>query len=167
MGFAERLPYLTVFIIHFTLIEARNRGISPNRRGAMMPPPTMAAKRIVVADDDDTLTDLLNYLLSREGYEVTVANDGQETIDLLKSSRPNLLILDLDMPSKGGFEVLSEMVHRDEFQGTGVIILSGREKEEDVQRALAMGGLAFFVKPFNSVELVQKVKLILGRDANG
>ena len=128
------------------------------------PQPKAAPQRIVVCDDDDTLTDLLDYLLTKEGFEVRIANDGERAIELLKETKPSLLILDLDMPAKSGFEVLAEMVHREEYQDTGVVVLSGHEKEEDIQRALRLGGLAFFIKPFNSVELVQKVKLLLTRE---
>ena len=124
-----------------------------------------APKRILVCDDDETLTDLLAYLLSKEGFEIDIATDGEEALRLLQKKRPHLMILDLDMPTKNGFDVLGEMVHEEDYQSTGVIILSGREREEDIQRALQLGGLAFFTKPFNSVALIQKVKLLLSREA--
>lgn len=127
----------------------------------------MEPRRIVLCDDDETLASLLEYVLVKEGFEVFVALDGRRALELLDEQKPHLLILDLDIPEKSGFDVLIEMISRAEHRAIGVIIMSGREKEEDVQRALRLGGLAFFSKPFVIDDLLAKIRALLPQEAAG
>ena len=118
--------------------------------------------KILIADDEPNIVISLEYLLQREGYAVLVARDGQEALDTIARERPALVLLDVMMPHKTGFEV-SPAVHADEaLQGTKILMLADKGRETDLAKGLALGANAYMTKPFSTRELVQKVAELLG-----
>ena len=99
--------------------------------------------------------------MKREGYEVHLARDGQEALDLLRSQRPRLVLLDVMMPRKTGFEVCQELRNDDALRDTRVLMLTAKGRETDIVKGLAMGADAYVTKPFSTRELVQKVHELL------
>lgn len=119
----------------------------------------MGEKKILVCDDDDTLVGLLESLLETAGYDVITAEDGFECVEKFVSEKPDLLILDLDMPRKTGFDVLDDLKRRGEAgNGVPVFVLSGRERQEDVQRASQFGVVGYITKPFSGESFLQRVR---------
>jgi DNA-binding response OmpR family regulator len=124
------------------------------------PPPA----RILVADDEPNILISLEYLLKREGHEVLLARDGQEALDQLRAHRPQLLLLDVMMPRKSGFEVCSELRADEALRGTRVLMLTAKGRDTDVAKGLGVGADAYMTKPFSTRELAQKVAELLAAD---
>lgn len=119
--------------------------------------------KILIADDEPNILISLEYLMKREGYEVHLARDGQEAMDLLREQRPRLLLLDVMMPKKTGFEVCQELRADEALKDTLVLMLTAKGRETDVVKGLALGANAYMTKPFSTRELVQKVAEMLGK----
>lgn len=121
--------------------------------------------QILIADDEPNILISLEYLMKREGYAVEVARDGQEALDLLRRERPRLVLLDVMMPRKSGFEVCQELRADDAIKDTLVLMLTAKGRDTDVAKGLGVGADAYMTKPFSTKELVQKVRQML--DAPG
>ena len=121
--------------------------------------------KILVADDEPNIVISLEYLLKREGYTVLVARDGQEAIDAITREQPDLVLLDVMMPKKTGFEVCQEVRASEALQGTKILMLTAKGRDTDVTKGLGLGADAYMTKPFSTRELVLKVAQMLGRDA--
>ncbi len=117
--------------------------------------------RILIADDEPNILISLEYLMKREGYEVIVARDGQQALDMLRRERPRLVLLDVMMPKKTGFEVCQEMRADDDLRDTLVLMLTAKGRDTDVAKGLGVGADAYMTKPFSTKELVQKVREML------
>ncbi len=117
--------------------------------------------KLLVVDDDRDLVELLDYALRREGYEVSRAYDGEAAIEAIERDRPELVILDINLPKLAGFVVLERVRHIDEH--VAVLMLSARQDENDILRGLQLGADDYMTKPFRPKELVARVKAILRR----
>ncbi len=116
---------------------------------------------ILIADDEPNILVSLEYLMKREGYTVHLARDGEEALEVLRRERPRLLLLDVMMPRKTGFEVCQEVRHDDALKDTLILMLTAKGRETDVVKGLALGANAYMTKPFSTRELVQKVQALL------
>jgi len=117
--------------------------------------------KILIADDEPNILISLEFLMKREGYEVHVARDGQEALDTLRSEHPRLVLLDVMMPKKTGFEVCQEVRNDEGIRSTLILMLTAKGRETDVVKGLALGADAYMTKPFSTRELVQKVRSML------
>jgi DNA-binding response OmpR family regulator len=117
--------------------------------------------KILIADDEPNILISLEFLMKREGYEVFVARDGQEALDTLRREHPRLVLLDVMMPRKTGFEVCQEVRNDDGIRSTLILMLTAKGRETDVVKGLALGADAYMTKPFSTRELVQKVRSML------
>ncbi|PZT56612.1 response regulator transcription factor [Paenibacillus silvae] len=117
-------------------------------------------ERILVADDDSNITDVCRRYLEREGYTVVTATDGMEAIELWRSHKPGLIVLDLMMPRKNGWEVCNEIRQTEDVP---IVMLTARGEEQDRLMGLTMGADDYLTKPFSPRELVLRVKAILRR----
>jgi DNA-binding response OmpR family regulator len=118
--------------------------------------------KILVADDEPNIVISLEYLLKREGYQVVVARDGQEALDAITREHPDLVLLDVMMPHKTGFEVCQAVRSTPGVEATPILMLTARGRETDVAKGLALGANAYMTKPFSTRELVLKVAEMLG-----
>ena len=118
--------------------------------------------KILIADDEPNIVISLEYLLQREGYTVLVARDGQEALDTIAREQPALVLLDVMMPHKTGFEVCQAVRADEALQGTKILMLTAKGRETDLAKGLALGANAYMTKPFSTRELVQKVAELLG-----
>jgi DNA-binding response OmpR family regulator len=118
--------------------------------------------KILIADDEPNIVVSLEYLMKRAGYQVLVARDGQQALDLLRSERPALVLLDLMMPVKSGIEVCQELRADETLRGTKVLMLTAKGRDTDVQKGLGVGADAYMTKPFSTKELAAKVAEMLG-----
>jgi DNA-binding response OmpR family regulator len=117
--------------------------------------------KILIAEDERSISRAMELKLQHLGYDVVVAGDGEETLELLKNDKFDLVLLDLVMPKKDGFAVLKEM----QFMGnkTPVIVSSNLSQSEDVVKAKAMGARDYLIKSnISIVDVVERVKKILG-----
>ncbi len=118
--------------------------------------------KILIVDDEPNILVSLEYLMKREGYEVHLARDGQEALDVLRRERPRLVLLDVMMPKKSGFEVCQELRADESVKDTLVLMLTAKGRETDIAKGLGVGANAYVTKSFSTRELVQKVSEMLG-----
>jgi DNA-binding response OmpR family regulator len=118
--------------------------------------------KILIADDEPNILISLEFLMKREGYEVVLARDGQEAIDAIQRERPALVLLDVMMPIKTGFDVCHEVRASDAIKDTLIVMLTAKGRDTDVAKGLALGANAYMTKPFSTKDLVQKVRELLG-----
>ncbi len=118
------------------------------------------SERVLVVDDEKAIADIIKYNLEKEGYIVDLAYDGEEAVEKIKISEPHLLVLDIMMPKKDGFQVLKEIRPFFKFP---VIVLTAKEEEVDKVLGLELGADDYMVKPFSMRELVARVKANLRR----
>ena len=119
--------------------------------------------KILVADDEPNIVISLEYLLKREGYTVVIARDGQEALDAIAREMPDLVLLDVMMPKKTGFEVCQEVRANDALKGVKILMLTAKGRDTDVAKGTAMGADAYMTKPFSTRDLVLKVAAMLGQ----
>lgn len=117
--------------------------------------------KILIADDEPNIVISLDFLMRREGYEVHLARDGQEAIEAIEQHRPALVLLDVMMPRKTGFEVCEVVRARSELDGTLILMLTAKGRETDIAKGLALGANAYMTKPFSTQELTRKVAEML------
>ena len=118
-------------------------------------------RKILVADDEPNIVVSLEYLMNREGYTVVVARDGQETLDAITREHPDLVLLDVMMPIKSGFEVCQAVRADDSLRDVRILMLTAKGRDTDIAKGLAMGADAYMTKPFSTRALVQKVAELL------
>ncbi len=119
-------------------------------------------KKILIVDDEPNIVISLEFLMKKEGFEVAVAVDGEEALAKVDSFRPDLVLLDVMMPKKSGFEVCEALRADPEKAGLLVVMLTAKGRETEVAKGLAIGADAYVTKPFSTKDLVLKVKGMLG-----
>jgi len=116
-------------------------------------------KHIVFIEDEPSLQKILGEALSKEGYKVTQALDGEAGFNAVKTQRPDLVLLDLILPKMDGFEVLKKIKANPEIKEIPVVVLTNLEGVEDVDKALELGATTYLVKENYSLEeVVGKIK---------
>ncbi|MDR7416422.1 MAG: response regulator transcription factor [Armatimonadota bacterium] len=116
--------------------------------------------RVLVVDDDETILDLLRSYLSREGFEVQVARDGEEALRIARASGPDVVVLDVLLPGLDGLEVLRRLRRE---AGPYVILLTAKTEEADRVVGLELGADDYVTKPFSPRELVARIRAVLRR----
>ena len=115
--------------------------------------------KIVLADDDADAARLIDAQLRSAGFETVLAEDGAQAMTAVETHRPDVLIIDMMMPSMTGFDVLTRL--RDMRERPRVIVLTARGREQDVTRAFALGADDYVTKPFSLKELLARVERLI------
>jgi len=123
------------------------------------------SKKILIVDDEPNIVTALEYLLQRSGYEVLLAQDGEAALKQIERDRPDLVLLDVMMSAKSGYEVCQRMRERAEWQHIKVIMLSAKGREAEVSKGLSLGADFYVTKPFSNKDLVAKIDELLGSEA--
>ena len=119
------------------------------------------AKKILIVDDEQDILDLLTFNLKREGYKILTAADGDSALALARSAQPDLIILDVMLPGRDGWEVLRELRQDKEIRTLSVIFLTAKDSEVDEVVGLELGADDYIVKPISMHKLLARVKLAL------
>ena len=119
-------------------------------------------KKILIVDDEPNIVMTLEYTFKKSNYEVFIARDGQEALDILKTNFPDVIILDIMMPMVDGFATLEQIRKNANLQHTKVMFLSAKNKESDIEKGLALGADAYMTKPFSIKKVMEKVEELLG-----
>lgn len=123
----------------------------------------MTQARILIVEDERALTDVLTYNLRREGFEVSVAHDGEEGLRKAQTHLPDLIILDLMLPVLNGLEVCRQLRAREYTRNIPVIMLTARAEETDQVVGFSLGADDYVTKPFSVKVLVQRIKALQRR----
>jgi DNA-binding response OmpR family regulator len=121
--------------------------------------------RILIADDEPNIVASLEFLMRKCDYEVRVARDGDEALRLAEAFRPDLVLLDVMMPRRSGFEVCRLLRENPALRPVRIVMLSARGRDVEVGKGLALGADAYVTKPFSTKELVAKVRELLPQPA--
>jgi two-component system, OmpR family, alkaline phosphatase synthesis response regulator PhoP len=119
------------------------------------------SKKILVADDEPNIVTALEFLLQRDGYEVLIARNGEEALQLIESDRPDLVLLDVMMPVRSGYDVCRQIRERPDLGRTKVVMLSAKGRDVEVSKGLALGADLYVTKPFSTRDLMDKIKALL------
>jgi two-component system, chemotaxis family, chemotaxis protein CheY len=115
-------------------------------------------RKILAVDDSSSVRKLLKFSLKTKGWEVSLAEDGQEALELLAKDRYDIIITDINMPRMDGFEFLTRVRRDAAYADTPVIILTTEGQDEDKEKAMGMGASDYIVKPFKPTQLLSLVE---------
>jgi DNA-binding response OmpR family regulator len=123
-------------------------------------------KKVLIADDEPNIVTSLQFLMKRKGYEVSIARNGEEALQQIAAIAPDLILLDVMMPLKSGYEVCQKVRETPAWQKMKIIMLSAKGRDVEVAKGLGLGADAYVTKPFATQELLAKVEEMLGKEAD-
>jgi DNA-binding response OmpR family regulator len=121
--------------------------------------------RVLIADDEPNIVISLEFLMKREGYQVSVVRDGDAALAAILADRPDLVLLDVMMPGKSGFDVCQAVRADESLAAVKILMLSAKGRDTDLAKGSALGADAYMTKPFSTKELAARVRELLGRAA--
>lgn len=122
----------------------------------------MLVKKILVVDDEPNIVRSLAYILKKEGYDVSTAKDGEQAMDMVRDSKPHLMILDVMMTRKSGYDVCEEVKSDPDLRDIHVMMLTANGQVGDREIGLSKGADEYLTKPFSPRLILNKVKELLG-----
>jgi two-component system alkaline phosphatase synthesis response regulator PhoP len=123
----------------------------------------MAKQKILIVDDEEDILELLKFNLSREGYQVPCAASGEQALGLVRSERPDLIVLDLMLPGIDGLEVTRRLKNDPDTKNLPIVMLTAKGEEADIVTGLELGADDYITKPFSPRILVARVRAVLRR----
>ncbi len=120
------------------------------------------AKYVLVVDDEPNIVLSLEFLMKKEGYEVQSAANGEEAMQAIGKKTPDLILLDVMMPRKDGYEVCQELRANPAWKDIKIIMLTAKGRDVEREKGLALGADDYITKPFATQEVVEKIRLLLG-----
>jgi CheY-like chemotaxis protein len=123
-------------------------------------------KKILLVEDNEMNRDMLSRRLARKGYDVVIATDGQQGIDMARSDAPDLVLMDMSLPVLDGWEATRRLKHSDETRHLPVIALTAHAMSGDRERALEAGCDDYDTKPIEFPRLLEKIEALLGQAPN-
>ena len=118
-------------------------------------------KKILIVDDEPNIVMSLEYIFKKENFEVFIARDGAEAIEIVENSIPDIILLDIMMPNVDGYQVLNYLKENEVLSKIKVIFLSAKNKATDIELGLQLGADKYISKPFAVKNLVKEVKDLL------
>ncbi len=125
------------------------------------------AKSVLVVEDEPNIVLSLEYVIRKAGYEVRVARDGEEALKAVEEAAPDLILLDVMIPKRDGYDVCQTIRANPAWNDVNIIMLTARGREVEREKGLALGADAYITKPFSTRELTDRLKRVLGAGANG
>jgi DNA-binding response OmpR family regulator len=122
-------------------------------------------KKVLIADDEPNIVAALEFLLQRNGYEVQVARNGEQALQMVEKSPPDLILLDIMMPVRSGYEVCKRIRERPDLAHVKIVMVSAKGRDAEVNKGLSMGADLYVTKPFSTRDLMDKVNRLLGPTA--
>jgi len=120
-----------------------------------------STKKVLIADDEQNIVISIEFLMKREGFQVLIASDGEEALAKVLSEKPDLILLDVMMPKKNGYEVCQSIKSDSSLASVKVLMLTAKGRDTEIAKGMAIGADAYMTKPFSTRELVAKAKELL------
>ena len=120
---------------------------------------------ILIADDEPNIVAALEFLLERNGYEVIIARNGEEALEMVERRVPDMVLLDIMMPVRSGYEVCRRVRERADWRHIKIIMLSAKGRDAEVSKGLATGADLYVIKPFSPADLLARIKDLLTTSA--
>ncbi|SHJ07796.1 response regulator transcription factor [Aquimarina spongiae] len=118
-------------------------------------------KKILIVDDEPNIVMSLEYAFKKKNFEVYIARDGSEALQIAKEKTPDLVLLDIMMPNVDGYETLKEIKNDKNLEHTKVVFLSAKNKATDIEKGLKLGADKYLTKPFSVKKLVAEINELL------
>lgn len=115
-------------------------------------------KKVLIVDDEPNIVMSLEYTFKKNNFEVFIARDGQEALEILKNQLPDVIILDVMMPMVDGYATLEQIKKDERLNHCKVIFLTAKNKEKDIEKGLSLGANLYVLKPFSVKKLVEQVQ---------
>ena len=119
------------------------------------------SKKILIVEDEPGVMAAIRFLMEQQGYQVWVAEKGEDALDLVSKNKPHLVLLDIMLPGMSGWEVCEMIRLNPDYREVKIVFLTARRDAAEITRGLALGANAYITKPFNNDQLVAKVKSLL------
>ena len=121
--------------------------------------------QILIVDDEPNIVVPLQFLMEQNGYDVIIAQSGEEALESIARYTPDLILLDIMLPGIDGFEVCQIVRLKPEWQSTKIIFLTAKGRDVDIARGMVLGADAYVTKPFSNADIVDKVRELLNDPA--
>ena len=121
----------------------------------------ITGKYVLIVDDAPNIVLSLEFLMKKEGYDVRSVSNGEEAMEAIAEKVPDLVLLDVMMPRKDGYEVCQELRAKTDWNDIKIIMLTAKGRDVEREKGLALGANDYVTKPFATQELVRKVKTLL------
>ena len=118
-------------------------------------------KEILIVDDELSIVVPIQFLMEQQGYDVIVAKNGEDALDIILKYKPDLILLDIMLPAIDGYEVCEIVRLNPDFRDVKIIFLTARGREVEIAKGMTLGADAYIIKPFSNAEVVAKVKELL------
>ncbi len=120
------------------------------------------ARNVLIADDEPNIVRSLQFLMTKAGYDVRVARDGEQVLEEIAKAQPDLVLLDVMMPKRDGFDLCQTIRANPAWAGVRVIMLTAKGRDIEREKGLAMGADDYITKPFSTKDVVAQVARVLG-----
>ena len=120
------------------------------------------AKKILIAEDEANIVASIEFLLQQAGYEVRIARDGEEALRAVGEFLPDLVLLDVMMPLRNGFEVCQKIRENPQWKHIRIAMLTAKGRQSEISKGMALGADAYLLKPFATRDLLEQVRGLLG-----
>jgi DNA-binding response OmpR family regulator len=117
--------------------------------------------KILIVDDEPNIVMSLEYAFKKKDFEVFIARDGSEALEILKHQTPNLVLLDIMMPKVDGYQTLKHIKNTNSLKDTKVVFLTAKNKASDIEKGLKLGADKYLIKPFSVKKIVSEILQIL------
>jgi DNA-binding response OmpR family regulator len=124
------------------------------------------ARKVLIVDDEPNIVTALEFLLKRSGFDVRLATDGGQALREVDDYRPDVVLLDVMMPVKSGYEVCQKLRERPDLAGIRIVMLSAKGSEAEVNKGLSLGADLYITKPFSTRELVATIDRLFDPDGS-
>jgi DNA-binding response OmpR family regulator len=124
-----------------------------------------ATRKILVVDDDPYILMSLEFLMKKNGYEVIVARNGNEALELVDKQLPHLVLLDIMMPDVDGYEICRHIKSSKKLKAIKVVFMSAKSREADIQKGYDLGASLYITKPFSTREMMKQINTLMSSDA--
>jgi DNA-binding response OmpR family regulator len=122
------------------------------------------ARRVLLIEDEPNIIEAISFILSRDGFTVHTHENGESAMDKVRAQRPDMIILDVMLPGKSGFDILRELRADPVTSNLPVLMLTARGQAKDRELAIRLGADVFMTKPFSNAEICAQVRALIGDD---